>query len=153
MKKEISHALIENKRPGIYTAMKYWGKKPHNIWSEYIQAYSNENDIILDPFCGSAISAFESIRLGRKAYAFDLNPLSSFVIEALTSPYNDDAFSAEVLRIKSLFDDDKIYQSHFNVKCKHCGDKATIVNYKWNNSTIYELAIECEKCKARYVIE
>ncbi|MGU9986812.1 MULTISPECIES: hypothetical protein [unclassified Rickettsia] len=35
--KDINHALVEEKRPPIYTALKYWGKKPHNIWAEYIK--------------------------------------------------------------------------------------------------------------------
>jgi adenine-specific DNA methylase len=81
MKKDIDHALVEAKRPPIYTAMKYWGKKPHNIWAEYIKQYTPENGTYLDPFAGSAISAFEAVRAGRKAIAFDLNPLTSFVIE------------------------------------------------------------------------
>ena len=32
MTQDINYALVEEKRPPIYTSLKYWGKKPHNIW-------------------------------------------------------------------------------------------------------------------------
>ena len=38
--KDIDFALVEAKRPPMYTAMKYWGKKPHNIWGAYIENYT-----------------------------------------------------------------------------------------------------------------
>ena len=79
--KEINYALVEKTRPPIYTAMKYWGKKPHNIWRKYIETYTPEGGVYLDPFAGSAISAFEAVKAGRKAIAFDLNPLTSFLIK------------------------------------------------------------------------
>ena len=56
----INYALVETSRPPIYTAMKYWGKKPHNIWQEYIDKFVPHNGVILDPFCGSAMSAIAS---------------------------------------------------------------------------------------------
>ena len=63
----INYALVEETRPPIYTAMKYWGKKPHNIWRKYIENYTPQKGIFLDPFSGSAISAFEAVKAGRKS--------------------------------------------------------------------------------------
>ena len=34
---DINFSFPEDTRPAIYSAMKYWGKKPHNIWHEYIK--------------------------------------------------------------------------------------------------------------------
>ena len=89
---ELNYALVEDKRPPIYTAMKYWGKKPHNIWRAYIENYTSENGLYLDPFAGSAISAFEAIKAGKKAIAFDLNPLTSFIIEVFSIPFDKKKF-------------------------------------------------------------
>ena len=82
---DIDYALVEGKRPPIYTALKYWGKKPHNIWRRYIETYTDPKGVYLDPFSGSAISAFEAFKAGKKAIAFDLNPLTEFIIEVLPS--------------------------------------------------------------------
>ena len=36
IEKHINYALVEDVRPAMYKPMKYWGKKPHNIWSDFI---------------------------------------------------------------------------------------------------------------------
>lgn len=46
---------------GIYGMHKYWSKKPNNIVCEFILRYTNESDIVIDPFFGSGISLTESI--------------------------------------------------------------------------------------------
>ena len=55
----------EATRPAMYRALKYWGKKPHNIWNEIIRKYSKTNDVVFDPFAGSGLTFFEGIRAGR----------------------------------------------------------------------------------------
>jgi DNA modification methylase len=87
-REELNYALVEDTRPPIHTAMKYWGKKPHNIWRKYIENYTPENGIYLDPFAGSATSVFEAVKANRKVIAFDLNPLTSFIIEVFSSDFN-----------------------------------------------------------------
>ena len=37
--KDIDFALVEAKRPPMYTAMKYWGKKPFEQINEFINRY------------------------------------------------------------------------------------------------------------------
>lgn len=54
--------LVEDSRPTLYRALKYWGKKPHNIWRDLITAYTNAGDIVYDPFAGAALTFFEAIK-------------------------------------------------------------------------------------------
>ena len=82
---DINYASVEETRPPLYTAMKYWGKKPHNIWHNYIENYTSKKGAYLDPFSGSGISIFEAIKANRKAISFDLNPLNSFIIEVFST--------------------------------------------------------------------
>ncbi|MBN2572845.1 MAG: hypothetical protein JXA68_12010 [Ignavibacteriales bacterium] len=139
--KEINFALVEDVRPPIYTAMKYWGKKPHNIWRKYIETYTPTNGICLDPFAGSAISAFESVKVNRKIIAFDLNPLTSFIIEVLSSKFNKEKFHNEVIRIIDLVENDENYNYYFTTKSrKYYGDDI-IQSVKWSEDIIYELGI------------
>lgn len=147
MKKEINYALVEETRPPIYTAMKYWGKKPHNIWRKYIENYTPKNGLYLDPFSGSAISAFEAVKAGRKTIAFDLNPLTSFIIEVISSDFEKNDFEKKVQKIISTIHNDKIYQKYFLTTCRKCGNKKAIVqNYKWDSGKLYEVGIVCESC-------
>ena len=68
--------MRETTRPVIYRTMKYWGKKPHNIWGNYIKKYCPKNGIVLDPFVGSGMTYFESIKNNRNPITIDINPIS-----------------------------------------------------------------------------
>ena len=68
---------------GIYGMHKYWSKKPFNIIRDFILRYTNESEIVLDPFCGSGISVTESIFNNRKVIGIDINPSAIFITENL----------------------------------------------------------------------
>lgn len=146
--KEINYAMVEETRPPIYTAMKYWGKKPHNIWRKYIETYTPKNGICLDPFVGSGMTAFESVKAGRKVIAFDLNPLSTFLIEVLASDFDKDVFKDAAEDIIDTIKMDKTYQKYFSTECRKCGyADADAQSFKWNENKMYEIAIVCPQCK------
>ena len=149
--KDIDYALVEEKRPAIYTAMKYWGKKPHNIWRSYIENYS-ENGMVLDPFAGSAISAFESVKAGKKAIALDLNPLTSFIIEVYSTNFDYTLFKKSVERIVAKVSDDSLYKEYYSALCPKCGEPLIIQSFKWENGKIYECGVICNSCHSRSTI-
>lgn len=152
MNKNIDYALVEETRPPVYTAMKYWGKKPHNIWSQYIETYVDVNGIVLDPFSGSALSGIEALKLGRKVINFDLNPLTTFLIDTFVSDFNHDLFKNEIDKIITSFHDDEVYNSHYKTKCRVCENlNAEIQHFKWNDNHIYEAGVECSVCKNKYI--
>lgn len=143
--KDLNHALVEATRPPIYTSMKYWGKKPHNIWREFMENYSPTGGTVFDPFTGSGISAFEAVKAGKKAIAFDLNPLSSFMIEVLSSKLNEDKFKNEYEKIISNIEKDPIYIQHY--KYKYNNQSSTIYNYRWLNNEVSKIALETDEGK------
>ena len=148
-KKIINHALVEGVRPAMYAAMKYWGKKPHNIWREYIEANTQEGGAVFDPFAGSAVAAFEAVKAGRKAVVFDINPMTSFLIEAYCSEFHEQKFSESVRSIVSQIQSDSVYRKAFGgVKCHECGSPSYIVQHcKWEGGKIYEMGVEPESGK------
>lgn len=50
-----------------------------------INKYSNEEDLIYDPFCGSGVSIVEALKLNRKAIGTDINPLALLIAEIRAS--------------------------------------------------------------------
>jgi len=140
--RHLNYALVEDTRPPMYKAMKYWGKKPHNIWSEFIECYCPKDGIVLDPFAGSDIVAFESAILGRKAINFDINPMSTFFIDVSTCVFREEQFIAASRKIIDVVSNDKIYQSHY---CKRADDKNIIVyNYIWKDNTVWKINAKTE---------
>lgn len=132
--------------------MKYWGKKPHNIWGAYIENYTSKDDIILDPFSGSAVAAFEAVKCGRKAIAFDINPLTSFIIEVYSTNFDRDRFINAVEKIINKVQNDSNYQAIYLAECNCCGkNNAVIQHTKWDSSEIYEAGIICPNCGKRYL--
>ncbi|TQR59061.1 DNA methyltransferase [Campylobacter troglodytis] len=129
---EINYALVEETRPPIYTAMKYWGKKPHNIWSEYIKTYTPQNGVFLDAFCGSTMSAIESLRTKRKTIDFDINPLSAFLLEIYTSEFDFVVFKKEATRVIKAVFESEIYQKLWHYD-------GEFHNFKYENKAIYEI--------------
>lgn len=70
----------------------YFTKQAANVVSAYIEHYSKKGDTVLDPFCGTGVTAIEALRLERKAIVSDLNPLSCFITKQTCAQINIDKF-------------------------------------------------------------
>ncbi|WGV27586.1 DNA methyltransferase [Halotia branconii] len=70
---------------GMYSFHKYWGKKPTESITFFIQNYTNESDIVLDPFLGSGFISRECLYRRRRFIGIDINPFaiehSNFLLE------------------------------------------------------------------------
>ena len=70
----------DNLTPSGYRGLagfhKYWGKKPVESWRFLIQRFTNEKDVVLDPFLGSGLIAKECMDSQRRFVGFDVNPVS-----------------------------------------------------------------------------
>lgn len=60
---------------------KYYARRPYNVFSNLINHYSEEGDIVLDAFCGGGVTVFEGLKLNRKVIGVDINPLATFITE------------------------------------------------------------------------
>lgn len=137
--------MKETTRPTIYRAMKYWGKKPHNIWGNYIKNYCPKNGIILDPFVGSGMTYFESIKLNRFPITIDINPISDISIRCLTKRNID--IEKLTLTAKQIIDNiskQDYYINEYKTNCEHCGKTVDIYNYKINGKST--ITYKCNAC-------
>jgi len=62
---------------------------PSQICVNPILSTSRENDIVLDPFCGSGSTGEMSLKLGRKFFGYELNPKFCKLSEFRLSRYED----------------------------------------------------------------
>ena len=66
----------------------YFTRQTWNVVAEYIKNFSQEGDLVLDPFGGSGVTAVEALVNDRKAINVDLNPMAVFIVRALLAPVN-----------------------------------------------------------------
>src|SRR5438552_9279322 len=62
-----------------YGVHPYFTRRPANVVRAYVERYSEEGDVVLDPFGGTGVTAIESFLLGRSAIQNDLNPFANFI--------------------------------------------------------------------------
>lgn len=62
-----------------YGVHPYFTRRPANVVREYLKRLSVENDVVLDPFGGTGVTAIEAFLLGRDAIQNDLNPFANFI--------------------------------------------------------------------------
>lgn len=62
-----------------YGVHPYFTRRPSNVVRAYIERYSREGDVVLDPFGGTGVTAIEAMLLGRRAIHNDLNPFANFI--------------------------------------------------------------------------
>ncbi len=146
---QINYATVAKPHTSMYLMHKYWARKPHNVVSEYIENYTKEGDIVLDPFCGSGPTPIEAIKLGRKGVGIDLNPISTFVTRMTAMP-------ADINLIKKTFEEIKAdceneINEMYKTKCKKCGNTALTLATIWNREKAepFEVRYYCNICKAR----
>ena len=62
-----------------YKIHPFYTKQPSNVVSQYIRHFCPEGGLVLDPFCGSGVTAIEALTNRRRVVCLDLDPLAVFV--------------------------------------------------------------------------
>ena len=132
---------------GIYGMHKYWGKKPFNVISAFIEKYSAPGDIVLDSFCGSGITLIESLKLNRKAIGIDLNPLAVKLTTASVTTIDLQLLQTEFAAIKQELE--PLINSLYATTCETCGQIACQTHVIWANEFPAEVWYKCDWCKPK----
>lgn len=69
-----------------HTFYKYPARFAPSFAREVIRAFSNEGEVVLDPFCGGGTTLLEAMSLGRRAAGMDVSTLATFIARAKTTP-------------------------------------------------------------------
>lgn len=144
--------LIAEAHTPPYKIHRYFARRPWNVFRRLIETYSDDNEIVLDPFCGGGVTIYEGIKLHRKMIGFDINPLSIFIIrnmikKDISLECLDQAFNEVKEYITYLYNDynrliintgkkgvpeNKVKidwnELAFNVYCKYCGKKVALTS-------------------------
>lgn len=132
-----SMASVKRSDP-VYMAHAYLTKVPVAGIVPFIEAFTSEGEIVLDPFAGSGMTGVAALMTGRRARLFDVSVLGRHIG---TNYVNQ--VSEEHLRKRA---DEVIDQARervgqvYAVKCGLCGDNAEIAK------TVWSAVMECPAC-------
>lgn len=137
--------IVPKSHPSYYLLHKYWGRKPHNLLQKYISLFTEEGDVVLDPFMGSGGVVIESNKLERTGIGVDLNPMACFIVEETLK----DMPNAESLRkefenvVKGI--PEKVIELTYTLDPE--GNKQKIDNAIWENGKLTKLKYYSDKKK------
>jgi len=126
----------------MYLWHKYWSRKTWNVVSEFVKTYSEEHEIVFDPFAGSGVTLFEALKAGRRGIACDINPIATEIIRLTIKPLNEIQLYEAFQRVESLVKD-KINQLYLT-KCRRCGREIVFDCAIWQGNNCKE--IRYQKC-------
>ncbi|MBQ3642606.1 hypothetical protein II906_11890 [bacterium] len=72
----------------MHNIYSYHAKFNPDIPKKFIKQYSNENDVVLDPFCGCGTTLLEGLKLKRNVIGVDLSPIGILCAKVKTNKYN-----------------------------------------------------------------
>ncbi len=87
-----------------YGVHPYFTRRAYNVVQAYINNFTREGDLVVDPFGGSGVTALESLVLKRRCIHLDINPLANFLTFCITtSPVDLNTLKFEYQRIRERF--------------------------------------------------
>ena len=107
----------QDKRLGIHSFHRYYGKLIPAIPSAAIEQFTKPGDIVFDPFSGSGTTAVEAVTRGRNFIGFEINPLSLSIAKTKTTKLDVsllekcNADILELIRTKTYDIDESDYPS------------------------------------------
>ncbi|MES3004790.1 MAG: DNA methyltransferase [Patescibacteria group bacterium] len=142
--KNIKKNISAKTHPSHYMMHKYWGRKPHNVVSDYILNFTKPGDTVLDPFMGSGVVIIESLKKGRKAIGVDLNPMACFITRNTINKIDIDDFEKEfnTIYLKNY----EKFKEIYSTKCPTCKAQTFFENSIWDHDQFNKIRATCEKC-------
>lgn len=88
-KQALKHRKTADRAP-VHSFHRYFGKLIPAIPGAAIECFSPPDGLVLDPFCGSGTSLVEAQLQGRASIGIDVNPLSTLISAAKTTPIDSE---------------------------------------------------------------
>lgn len=133
VKNKIRNSVATNKND-LYNSNIYWSQKPFNICDILIESFSEQGDIVYDPFLGSGVTLLESInkKYNRIGLGCEINAAPIFLVETLLKDYDKEKFIAIS---KAFIKEIKKLHLYYETKCPDCGSNGVITSVVFDKTS------------------
>jgi SAM-dependent methyltransferase len=97
------HAISPRWGHSMHTMCSYHGMFPPRLAHYFIQRYSNEGDLVLDPFSGRGTTTLQARVEGRRTIGNDLNPLAYVLTRAKASPPSWESITGTIADLEASY--------------------------------------------------
>lgn len=131
-------AIIDRSDATIYNMHPYWSKKPHGAIGQYLRHFTEEGDLVLDPFTGSGGVNTVACQMNRPSIGIDISPAALFIAKHLCTPH-------PVKEIRQAYSElttalAPIRKQLYGTICHKCGGPAETQYVVWSQR------YKCAKC-------
>lgn len=98
---------------------KFWARRPWRVFRALIERFTDEGDIILDPFAGGGVTLVEGLISRRRVVAVDLNPLAAKIMHHEVAPLDIGEFVKALESLKLMVEN--LMNRLYAVRCPICG--------------------------------
>lgn len=134
IKKEIINTSATNNND-IYKSNLYWSQKPYNICDILIKNFSDDGEVIFDPFMGSGVTIIQSLQkdINRKVIGVDINEVPIFITKTLLKKYDYNILHTEILRVIQRIEELNIF---YRTNCNNCGGFGVVQKILFDRESI-----------------
>ncbi|HMN14935.1 MAG TPA: DNA methyltransferase [Bellilinea sp.] len=143
---ELPHSvgIIAGKNSYVYDAHTYHTKIPPQGIKSLIQYYTDPDEVVLDPFCGSGMTGVAALELGRAAILTDLSPAAAFIsFNHITPACRNEYIDA----VNTILEQSKDLETYlYGTHCRECG---CAVNIEY---TVWSYGMLCPSCQSEFIL-
>ena len=135
--------VSEGKHDPVYKAHTYHTKGPPKAILRFLEHYTQEGDVVLDPFCGSGMTGIAGSMLPERTVVLsELSPAAAHIAGGYNRPWNTQQFEEDALRIL-----DKARTQHIDAFSVFENGKRTGDVKYW----VWTDVLTCESCSQSYL--
>lgn len=136
--------ITAGKNTYVYDAHTYHTKVPPEGIEPLIRHFTNEGDVVLDPFCGSGMTGIAARRQKRNALLCDLSPAATFIASNMNTPVAAGEYMNAVHTL--LKRAEQLNEKLYTTTCRECGKPAKILYTVWSYGLI------CSECGREFIL-
>lgn len=97
------HAISPRWGHSMHTMCSYQGMYPAKLAHYFIQRYSNEGDLVVDPFSGRGTTVLQARAEGRRTVGNDLSELAYVLTRAKAAPPSWNALNKQIDKLEAAY--------------------------------------------------
>jgi len=137
--KALETPINAEKHTAVYKMHRYFARRSWKVFERLVEHYSEEGDIILDPFCGGGVTVYESLKQRRRAIGVDLNPVATYITKMEISNIDLEKTELKYIEIEAKLKNE--IDALYYTECRKCNNINAVADwFRWSNVFV------CDDC-------